>query len=161
MRFDTPLTQQLGRTGIAARHQSVRRPVFSYQGSSSANSLLTAHQIGAQINRPPKALMFFKWRAAHVGQTTYQFLWLDHQCRRDRFFCGTTRLFRQPKSRSDCRLQTAELRPGELQFPPVRIQARPRPAAPPRSSRRTFSPHGESISRFFFLSVGCACTQLR
>lgn len=41
---------------------------------------------------------------------------------RDRFFCGTTRLFRQPKSRSDCRLQTAELRPGELQFPPVRIQ---------------------------------------
>lgn len=81
MRFDTPVTQRLGRSEFLHDIKPLRRPVVPYQGSSSAISLLTAHQIGMQINRPPKALMFFKWRAAHVGQTTYQFLWLDHQCR--------------------------------------------------------------------------------
>ena len=48
-----------------------------------AKALLTGRQFSAQIHHPPKALTFFKWRAAHViGQTTHQSLWPDYQCRR-------------------------------------------------------------------------------
>ena len=38
--------------------------MFPIKGSGQAHSLLTTRELGAQIHRPPKALMFFQWRAA-------------------------------------------------------------------------------------------------
>jgi hypothetical protein len=47
---------------------------------------------------------------------------LRNSCGRGRVFGRTASLLEQRRSRSDCRLQTAELRCGELQSPSVRVQ---------------------------------------
>ena len=42
--------------------------------------------------------------------------------RRDRFFCGSARKLSNRRPRSDCRLQPAEFRLREFQFPLVRVK---------------------------------------
>jgi hypothetical protein len=56
----------------------LRQPHIPYQGSAPANSLLTAYQICTQINRPPKALMFFQMESRVMRNRLQVSFWGMH-----------------------------------------------------------------------------------